>query len=282
MKINKTAIAGAELPPGKTEWKFWDDDIPGFGLRVRKGGARTLIFQYRQGTKQRKLTLGSVTALGIEAARSEARRLHAQVRLGHDPAGHKIEARAKAAETFGALLKPYLDHKRKELKPRSFIEVERHLSKHAKPLHGRQLAKIDQRSIAALLTTLTADSGPTEANHVRGSLSAFFGWAMREGLADANPVMNTNKAAESAGRERVLSGAEMRSIWNTVGDGDYGIILKLLMLSGQRREEIGGLRRVAPRPTRPGTRIHLRQRPATRLLRMDIPEEGTRSKTDRS
>ena len=243
MKINKTTIASAQLPAGKSEIKHWDDDIPGFGLRIRQGGARTLIFQYRQGTKQRKLTLGSATALGIEAARREARRLHAQVRLGHDPAGDKTEARARAAETFGALLKPYLDHKRKELRPRSFIEVSRHLMTHAKVLHGRQLAKIDQRSIAALVTTLTTDSGPTEANHVRASLSAFFGWAMREGLADANPVMNTNKAKESSGRERVLTPQEMRSIWRAAGDDDYGIILKLLMLTGQRREEIGGLRR---------------------------------------
>lgn len=243
MKINKAAVASAQLPAGKTEWKFWDDDIPGFGLRIRKGGARTLIFQYRQGTKQRKLTLGKATALGIEAARSEARRLHAQVRLGHDPAGHKIEARAQAVETFGALLKPYLDHKRQALKPRSFVEVERHLQKHAKPLHGRQLAKIDQRAIAALLTPLVAASGPTEANHVRISLSAFYGWAMREGLVGANPVLNTNKAAENSGRERVLSPTEMRVIWTALGDDDYGIILKLLLLTGQRREEIGGLRR---------------------------------------
>ena len=105
------------------------------------------------------------------------------------------------------------------------------------------MAKIDQRSIAALITTLAADSGPTEANHVRASLSAFFGWAMREGLAAANPVMNTNKAAENGGRERVLSADELRAIWNAVGDGDYGIIVQLLLLTGQRRDEIGGLRR---------------------------------------
>ena len=123
MKITKTTIAGAMLPPGKSEFKFWDDDVPGFGLRIRRGGSRTLIFQYRQGSKQRKLTLGAVSALGIEAARKEASRLHAQVRLGHDPAGHRVEERARAVETFGALLKPYLDHKRKELKPRSYVEV---------------------------------------------------------------------------------------------------------------------------------------------------------------
>jgi integrase len=243
MKITKTAIACARLPAGKDEWKFWDDDIPGFGLRIRKGGSKTLIFQYRQGTKQRKLTLGAASALGIEAARSEARRLHAQVRLGHDPAGHKVEIRAQAAETFSALLKPFLDHKRRELKPRTYEEVERHLTKHAKSLHGRQLAKIDQRTIAALLATLTNENGPSAANHVRTSLNTFYVWAMGEGLADANPVMNTNKAAVNGGRERVLRPGEIRAIWTATGDDDYGIILKLLMLTGQRRDEIGRLHR---------------------------------------
>jgi integrase len=243
MKINKKTVESAILPSGKGEATFWDDDIPGFGLRIRQGGSRSLIFQYRVGRKQRKLALGTATALNIDAARKEASRVHARIKLGDDPAGQKIEARAKAAETFGQILQPYLDHKRRELRPRSFEQVARHLGKHARTLHGRQLAKIDRRSIAALVTAAAANSGPTEANHVRKSLSALFAWAMGEGLVDANPVIATNPAVVNGGRERVLSDAEIRKIWNAVGDSRYGVIVKLLMLTGQRREEIGGLRR---------------------------------------
>jgi site-specific recombinase XerD len=87
---------------------------------------------------------------------------------------------------------------------RSFGEVERHLLKHTKPLHGLQLAKVDKRSIATRLGEITHDSGPVAANRVRSSLSAFFAWCMREGLIDANPVINTNKAMENDARSRVL------------------------------------------------------------------------------
>ena len=68
-----------------------------------------------------------------------------------------------------------------------------------------------------------------------------FAWAIGEGLAETNPVNGTNKASESKSRERVLSDAELAAIWKAAPDNDYGRIVKLLMLTAQRREEIGGL-----------------------------------------
>jgi len=68
-----------------------------------------------------------------------------------------------------------------------------------------------------------------------------FAWAIGEGLVEANPVIGTNKASESKSRERVLSDAELAAIWKAAPDNDYGRIVKLLMLTAQRREEIGGL-----------------------------------------
>jgi integrase len=242
MNLNRIKVAEVKVPAGKSEVIVFDDDVPLFGLRVRAGGGTTWIFQYRQGGKQRRISFGSATAMGVQEARKQAERLHAQVKLGHDPAGQKAESRARAAEVFEAVLAPYLAAKERALKPRSYVEVTRHLEKHAKPLHGLQLGKIDRRTIAGLLTDITANNGPTESNHVRGSLSAFFSWAMREGLVESNPVIGTNKAAENAARERVLSDDELRAIWNALPtDDDYGDIVKLLALTGQRRDEIGGL-----------------------------------------
>ena len=68
-----------------------------------------------------------------------------------------------------------------------------------------------------------------------------FAWAIGEGLAETNPVNGTNRASESKSRERVLSDAEFAAIWKAAPDNDYGRIVKLLMLTAQRREEIGGL-----------------------------------------
>ena len=64
---------------------------------------------------------------------------------------------------------------------------------------------------------------------------------MREGLVEANPVIGTNKATENKARERTLSDNELRDIWAALPADDYGDIIKLLALTGQRREEIGGL-----------------------------------------
>jgi integrase len=79
-----------------------------------------------------------------------------------------------------------------------------------------------------------------QANRVRSSLAAFFAWAIREGLADSNPVAGTNRQAERS-RDRVLSLDEIKTIWSALGDDDYGAAVKLLILTGQRATEVGSL-----------------------------------------
>jgi integrase len=68
-----------------------------------------------------------------------------------------------------------------------------------------------------------------------------FHWAMRAGIAEANPAAFTNKEGERT-RSRVLSAGELREIWTALPEGDYGSIIRLLILTGQRRTEIGDLR----------------------------------------
>jgi integrase len=242
MKLTKVNIAKIAVPPGRAEIIAFDRDVPGFGLRIRTGGSATWIFQYRLGNKQRRVSLGSAKAISAQDARKRASELHARVRLGEDPAGQKIESRTKAVETFGSVLRPFLLVKKAALKARSYEQVERHLLMHAKRLHGLQTPAIDRRAIATLLTELAANNGSGLANSVRASLSAFFSWAMREGLADANPVIGTNKAVVTKARDRVLTDDELRLIWNALPDSDYGQIVRLLALTGQRRDEIGSLR----------------------------------------
>jgi len=64
--------------------------------------------------------------------------------------------------------------------------------------------------------------GPVAANRSRASLSAFFRWAIGEGLCDHNPVAGTNKEEESGPRERSLSDAETAAVWLVAPDNDYG------------------------------------------------------------
>ncbi len=114
MKLTVAKTAALKLPAGKTDHIEFDDDIPGFGLRLRTGGARW-IFQYARGNKQRRFTFGNFPALDAAKARKEAERLHAEVKLGRDPAGEKAEAKARSGETFEACMRLYLERRRAEL-----------------------------------------------------------------------------------------------------------------------------------------------------------------------
>ena len=241
MKLSHSTVATLKLAKGKAETIIFDDDIGGFGLRIRRGGSRTWIFEYKLGAKGRRMTLGSLAALSPAQARKTAGELHAMVRLGRDPAGEKAEGRARAAETMGAALQSYLPYKQTCIRPGSYDEVARHLAKHCKPLHGLHLSKIDRRTVAALMATIATNSGAVAANRTRASLAAFFTWAIREGLAEANPVAGTGRRPERS-RDRVLSLDELKVIWNALEDDDFGAIMKLLVLTAQRANEIAALR----------------------------------------
>src|SRR5262249_8328134 len=99
-------------------------------------------------------------------------------------------------------------------------------------------------AVAELLAKIEQGSGPVARNRFRSSLSAFFSFCIREGLCEINPVAGTGKADEGGARERVLSPKEIAKLWTTLLPGQHVAfvdIVRLLLLTGQRRDEIGGL-----------------------------------------
>ena len=96
--------------------------------------------------------------------------------------------------------------------------------------------------MAQLLDSLS-DRAPVAADRCRAALSAMFTWAMKQGLAEENPAAATARPVEPKARERVLSPDELRAIWQAAeGPGDFNAIVRLLLLTGQRREEVGAMR----------------------------------------
>jgi integrase len=244
VKLTTTAVKRLALPPGVIDKTFFDDTLPGFGLRLRAGGSRAWVVQYDIKGRTRRMSLGSTATLDLGEARKRARDVLAARTLGRDPASEKQETRARAAKTFGVLLfQHYLPFKRKELRPRSFKEVERHLVNYARVLHSRPITSITRGDISSLVREVAAKAGPTAANAACSSLSGFFGWLIRDGMLDGeNPASYVNKAIENKPRDRVPTPAELREIWYALGNDDYGDIVRLLIYTGARRSEIGGLR----------------------------------------
>lgn len=243
MKLTTTIVAGLALPEGKSDVIFWDDAIPGFGIRVRSSGRRLWVFQFRIGNQQRRMTLGVTTAVTAADARKAAEKLYAQTQLGQDPAATKIEHQARSAETFGAAVELYLGRQKSRLRSRSYEAVERHLIRTASSLHRLPLAKVDRRAIAALLARVATAASDATANRTRSSLSGLFAFAIQEGLLgdEGNPVTGT-ETREERSRDRLLTDDEVAAIWAALGEGDYADIVRLIVLTGARRAEIGSLK----------------------------------------
>src|SRR5262249_1608411 len=203
MKFTDKNTASLNLPAGKLDHVWWDDDTAGFGIRLRDGGSRNWIYRYRIGSKQRSLILGSAKSVPLALARNNASTLEARVRLGEDPDLDRQNARLEADNTFGVLAAQYLATRRPEWRLATFKQNERHLNKYARSLHRVPLTAISQRNVANLLNSLATEAGDVTANRVRASLGAFFGWAIREGtrLPEGNVAAYTNKREEKS-RER--------------------------------------------------------------------------------
>jgi integrase len=226
---------------------IWDaghrEAVRGFGVR-RQRGDPVYVIKYRVFGRQRFVTIGRHGAPWTpDKARREAKRLLGSVAAGKDPQAEKIEARERAAGTLGGVAADYLKHAKKKQKPRSYAETERHLLVNWRPLHAVSAFHLRRRQVAARLAEIEVERGTVTAARARAALSAMFNWAIREGFdITANPVFGTNRPTEPKSRERVLSENELAEIWHACRDDDYGRMVKLLMLTAQRRDEVGGMR----------------------------------------
>jgi integrase len=244
MKLTAQTVARYQPPQGKIDHIVFDEDLSGFGLRYR-GGHRTWVFQYAfgsgEGRVNARMTLGEYPALPVAKARSQAEDLYAKVRLGQHPAADKKVSRDEARNTFGRLVSSYLEFQKSELRDSSYAEQTRYLDNYAKALHGLPAGVVDRKKIADLLDTVARERGAVSANRARASLSALFSWSMRRGLHDNNPVIGTEQRKERS-RDRTLTDAELAIIWSALKNSDYSAIVRLLILTGQRANEIGKLR----------------------------------------
>jgi integrase len=240
MKLSKANIDRLTLAPGQSELIKSSDDVPGLRIRLRDNGSRT--WEYKYGKVMPRITIGRYPAVDVTGAHKTAKEFYAKVILGQNPAREKAEAKARSAETFGACVEVYLERRRHELRAKTLVALRRHLTRNLAPLHNMNITAVDRKSIAAQLSRI-ATTAPVQANRTLTSVHKFLEWAIGEGLIESNPATGCNKAAENDARDRHLNPDEIRALWEALparGD-DYGDILKLLLLTGQRQREIADL-----------------------------------------
>jgi hypothetical protein len=227
-KITKTSVD--RMAPWSA---LWDSEVKGFGVRRHGTDGRHYLLRYRFNGRQTFKKIGRHGSPWTpDAARAEALRLLGQIVTGINPAQRQPDG-----ISFGAEVERYLAHRQANVRPETFRQLTLHLRKHSAPLHGLALSEIDRRRIAQLLAQVETGSGAVSRNRLRSNLSAFYSWLIREGLLDVNPVTGTGVADEGPSRDRVLSNKELAEVWRKGSD-----IIRLLILTGQRRDEIALLR----------------------------------------
>ena len=233
MAIGKITLAKLN---GLEGW-LWDEKVCGFGVRKQKRGT----FYYVRVRHNGQQVMRSIGRHGSpwtpDTARAKALELLGQLASGADLFTQPLVA----SGGFGAEINRYLLRRERSLKPRSFNAVERHLRQYSAPLHKLPLAEIDRRTIAVLLGQVETECGAVTRNRLRSSLSAFWAWAIAEGLCEQSPVNGTMKADEGASRDRVLTQDELKALWHALSDNRFSEIVRLLLLTACRRNEIGNL-----------------------------------------
>ena len=240
MKLTAKAVAGLQLPPGKTDVIYFDDEISGFGFRLRLGAGGKLLRSWIVPVSPRRCHPPPAARLR-RSAQCRCGADHGQEGVGagrqrRRPAGDKLDRRAKDSHTLKATVADFLAMKQREVRARTYTELARYLTgTYFKPLHSLALDQITRKDVASRLNRISLESSSIVAGRARAQLSALFSWALAHGLCEANPVVGTLAPKGSQPRERVLADAELAAIWKACGDDDHGRCIKLLILTGCRR-----------------------------------------------
>jgi integrase len=245
MKLTQKAVDGIGLDPDRV---LWDDDTPGLGLRVQSR-KKSWIVRYRVAGVQRQKSLpGSLTlakarqlAGAVRAAAVEGVDRIAEGRAAAETA--RREAEAARSRSLGAIVEKFLADAERRLRPASYKVAKLYLDgeKHWRELHDRPADGLSRREIMVVLERW---DGRVTAAQMLAHLSACLSWGVERELIERNCATGIKAPVEKVARERVLTDAEMRQLWAaTAGDDAYSKILRLLLLTGQRRGEVGGMRR---------------------------------------
>jgi integrase len=247
MMLAAKTVAGLTLPPGKTDHIAWDDDLAGFGYRIRVGAGakirRSWIAQYRRAGRTRRVLLGSANVLGADAARAAAKKVLAAVALGEDPQSDRADRRGKDRLSVRSVIAEYLEAKRAQVRANSFTGLQRYLTgPYFRSVHALPVDMVTRKDLAACLVHIARKNGAASVGRARSVLHAFAVWCMQMGYIEHNPVIGTIKPKQVGARDRVLTDVELAAVWHACGDDDYGRTVRLLILTGCRRQEIGGMR----------------------------------------
>jgi integrase len=261
MKLTEHKIESLEVEQGRKDRLVFDDAQRGLAVRVTASGGRTYLCQYTLHGEKWRIPLGACSAVSL-AAREAAAAVMGDVAKGRNPAAERKEQaaaerarRARDRLTLRALIDDWHRLHLAGRRPRYATEAVRAL--HYAFADGLDDAAedLDRAAVVRALDALTRRrarkgraAGKPKGSAMTGRTAAYgraaFAWAVKRGMVQTNPFAHLPVSKAIAKRERVLSDDEIGEIWRVTGNAaaPYGTIVRLLILTGQRRGEVAGMK----------------------------------------
>lgn len=208
---------------------YWDEKLPAFGIRV---GKHTKTWVVIQGKERRITTIGHYPETSLQDAKKKARLALAS--------GTPL-----APQAYAEAVQSFLDAQQGRIKATTAAKYRYYLELLTIP---KNLAEISKTDVSVQLAHYNGKAH--SQNYAYATFRAFFNWCMDQGYIESHPLIRGKIPNKTRGRDRVLSDDELGRIWRCTEDNTYGRIVRLLMLTGQRKMEVKGLK---PEDVKDGT-----------------------------
>ncbi|AWC20857.1 Prophage CP4-57 integrase [Aminobacter sp. MSH1] len=270
-RLTKRVVDAAEIRDA--DYFIWDDELPGFGLRMFRSGKRSYLVQYRAAGRTRRYTIGLHGVWTPETARREARMLLGRIAQGENPSEER--RLDHQAITVKELCERYLEDADKGLilgkarrpKKISTLTIDKsRIRRHIIPLLGtRRVKDIASPDVNRFVRDVTA--GRTKANvktkargraivrggagtaaRALGLLGGIFTYAIEQGIIERNPAHGVRKQADRVKDRRLTEqeyrelGAILRKARKNDAFGTSVAVIRFLALTGCRRSEVVSLK----------------------------------------
>ena len=243
MKKHLTSASVERIkPPKEGSLEIFDMGYSGLALKVGHGGVKSFEIFYRTKGKLRRESLGRWPETTLSAARDAWRKTREAIAKGDDPSNR--EGSTNPTLLFERVVEEWLKRDQSKNKPSSLYQVTRSVEADLLPAwRGTRVDKIGKRDVVELLDSIADRGAPVMARRVQAYVNRFFAWCIERDILKVDPTAGMPRVGTAKSRERVLTDAELVSVWKGADSiGRFGDVVRLLILTGMRREEATQLR----------------------------------------